>query len=135
MTEALTKLTLPKAFAGSRYALTSVPWPGDRGDAPRAMGVASQTVPLFEPKLRPRLRRYLLLTESAEGLPAEVRIDADGDMGETPMPRKAQTFSSAEVKTLGENLDRNVSSYVWRECEARIAVGAEACICYSKAAS
>src|SRR5207244_6002033 len=69
MSETVTKLVLPRSYHGARRALTSIPWPAGRGDIPQAVEVEHQVVPLFEPALTPRLRRYLLLTQAIGGLP------------------------------------------------------------------
>src|SRR5262245_36456382 len=104
MSEVLTRLVLPEFFAGARRALTSVPWPAQRDDVPSAVGAASHVVSLFDPQQRPRLRRYLLVTENASGLSGELEVRGTERMGETPMLRG---FSQVEIATLGENLDRN----------------------------
>ena len=108
----MTKLTLHGDSA--RHALTSIPWPAEREDAPAARGVASQAIPLFEPHTRPRLRRYLLLTHADEGLPQTLEVGS----GETA-PDSNRQFSNVEIVTLRESLDKN---YTYRECEARITV-------------
>jgi hypothetical protein len=113
--DVLTRLKLPQAYEGATHSLTSVPWPAERDDAPAAVGIDHQVVPLFEPKLTPRLRRFLLLTEAAGGLPEEIQIA--GNTGESPVP---QSFSDIAVNVLRENLDRHANSYVYSEREARI---------------
>src|SRR3989440_4565947 len=109
----MTKLTLHGDSA--RHALTSIPWPADRDDIPAARGVASQTVPLFDPHIKPCLRRYLLLTHADEGLPQTLEVIA-GETASEPGDR----FSNVEILTLRESLDRN---YTYRECAAVITVG------------
>ncbi len=121
MSDVVTKLRLPDAYKGAKHALTSVPWPADRKDIPTASGVKSQVVSLFDPNAQPRLRRYLLLTEAEGELPQTLEIQAKERPLDSSTP-PAKGFSSVEVKTLRENLDRKACSYVWRECEARISV-------------
>ncbi len=114
--EVLTRLKLPPAYQGARHALTSIPWPAERKDFPSVVGIDHQIVPLFEPALTPRLRRYLLLAE-ADSLPAELEITTAADH-----PSRRQFFSDVAIQTLRENLDRHTNSYVYSEREAQIAV-------------
>ena len=101
------------------HALTSIPWPAERLDVPAAEGVESQVVPLFDPKLTPRLRRFLLLNHREGGLPAELKI-----VPRAPEPTATATFSSCEIVTLKEALDSK--EYVYSEREARITVAGQA---------
>jgi hypothetical protein len=125
MSEVLTRLRLPETWKGARHALTSVPWPAEREDVPRAraVGVESQAVALFEPKLTPRLRRFLLLVHAAGGLPGEVEIVGDRKKitGESPVP--LEPISNVELAVIRENLDRHANSYVYSERGATILVG------------
>ncbi len=110
-----THIKMPQALCGARRALTSIPWPGDRGDVPVADGIASQIVPLFEPHIKPRLRRYLLLCAAERGLPPEITVK-----GVPQPPPTTKSFSLIRLKTLRENLDKR--AYVYRESEARLTV-------------
>src|SRR5690242_5378416 len=94
----------------ARHALTSIPWPADHDDVPTVEGIAHQIVPLFEPVLTPRLRRFLLLTHSETSLPTELKLAAQ------KVPSSAsRNFSNVEIKTLHEALD--TKQYTYRECE------------------
>jgi hypothetical protein len=114
-------VTLELGGADARRALTSVPWPAERGDVPFASNTKSQAVPLFDPSTTPRLRRYLLLTESDGGLPEKLEVAGR----DAEMPSR-ETFSNVTVRTLREALD--TKAYVYRECEASIEVGGK-CAC------
>jgi len=92
----------------AEHALTSIPWPADRLDMPAVEGVASQVVSLFDPKLTPRLRRYLLLNHRVGGLPRELKIVA-----RAPQAALASNFSDCTIHTLKEALDSK--EYVYRE--------------------
>lgn len=75
-------------------------------------GIRSQAVPLFEPRLRPRLRRFLLLCEEPGGLPRELKV-----VPEKP-PAPGVPFSQVGLRTLKECLE--IGKYVYREQEAVI---------------
>jgi hypothetical protein len=106
--------TISKSVAAS-HALTSIPWPVERNDFPAAEGVDYQVVTLFEPALTPRLKRYLLLTHRAEGLPNELRLG-----GSLALQASGEHFSEVTINAIHEALD--TTKYVYRECDARISV-------------
>jgi len=111
----ITQILLPEWYHSSRLAMTSIPWPAERKDTPVAQEVASQTVTLFQPYIRPRLRRYLLLVDSGDSpLPNRLAVGA-ADAEQTD-----DSFSTVEIVTKRENLDSHNSRYVYRECEARL---------------
>jgi hypothetical protein len=108
------KLPVLKKSSHAQHALTSIPWPVERTDFPAVDGVDHQIVTLFEPALKPRLKRYLLLTHRAEGLPDELRL------GGSLALQGSTRFSDVAINTIHEALD--TTKYVYRECDARISV-------------
>lgn len=108
------QLRLPANQHSATHALTSLPWPAGGKDLPSAIGVDSQAVPLFEPIVPVRQRRFLLLCASEKGMPSDLAI-VGGKPG-----KSLPAISELTVHTLREQLDSK--QYVYRECEARLKV-------------
>src|SRR5437762_961418 len=106
--------TLRRTPSPAKHSLTSIPWPVDRDAFPAVDGVEHQVVNLFEPALKPRLKRFLLLTHSDTEIPAEIKLKP-GRINDRP-----EYFSNVKIQILREALD--TKQYVYRECEARISV-------------
>lgn len=107
----LTTLTLPESFRNARFASTSVPWPAERDDAPIACGgQPCQSIPLFEPHLRPRRRRFLVLMHAAAGLPGSVTL-AGGALAANDAP-----FSDVRIHIRKACYQKGC--YVHEECDA-----------------
>lgn len=119
----ITVLELGSGYGGCQRALTSVPWPAAREDVPVAAGVSSQAVPLFAPVSRPRLRRFLVLSEDSGGLPDELEVRGDdlGLRGEPGVRDRSEPFSDVSIEVVRERVERQ--EYVYRECEAVATVG------------
>ncbi len=107
------KLSLPSAWHESRVALTSLPWPVGEAGIPVTDACLSQAVPLFESAHGARRKRWLLLTESADTLPRQMTVRPG-----SPPALASDGFSSVEIVTLSESLDKK--QYVYRECEATV---------------
>ena len=114
-------ILLPDGQHGLRRALTSVPWPADRDDIPVAAGLSSQTVALFSPHSRPRLKRFLLLCSAENELPAEITVHGQAPLAAGPGGAEDDPddpFSGIQIEVLRERLEKR--HYVYQECEARV---------------
>lgn len=112
-------MTLPTSMAGSRVALTSVPWPASREDWPVAVNVPSQTVPLFDPVLTPAKRRFLLLTQAKDHLPEFLQVQG----GPAGSDGELEHFSHVTLHATRQNLVRSPGGYNYQENDAEIRLG------------